>query len=111
MFFSLNDEEDFAESVELDIDSLNIQRIVFVGGRPTLQNKLNGLFKGWKFISSDSFDLLLIKNAETIIIHPDNCSHSLYYKIINNSERSAIHYVSKNNIEKLLQEILNVLQS
>ena len=82
---------------------------VFIGGSPTLINKLKPWLPDFTFISVDSlnFDVNIIKEDTPVYFYAQYLSHPLYYKCIDRCKLvdATISYINNTNIQLILNQI------
>ena len=77
-----------------------------MGGHQIWQNKLKELYPDFTYIDSDNinFDINITRNADIILFNTLHCSHSLYYKMKNNTynglyeNKNKVTYIGSNNM-------------
>lgn len=118
MFFDMaadNDESMQAKNDETNTEIFNsnvkiLQSIpfVFAGGHLRLTNKLKTLFPHAVFIGERGFDPSIIRLNDVIFIFASHISHSTYYRIIENSDRSKICFLrGEVNLTRVVANMVN----
>lgn len=87
-------------------DKLKSLNILIMGGHQIWQNKLKELYPYFTYIDSDNinFDINITRNADIILFNTLHCSHSLYYKMKNNTNnglyenKNKVTYIGSNNM-------------
>ena len=92
---------------EYNTDYLSDKKVVCFGGTNSWILNMSTEFN-WDFISADSinFDTNILKDVDIVIIKATYISHSMYYKIIANTPKSAsIKFINGTNINKIKHEL------
>lgn len=87
-------------------DKLKSLNILIMGGHQIWQNRLKELYPYFNYIDSDNvnFDINITRNADIILFNTLHCSHSLYYKMKNNTNnglyenKNKVTYIGSNNM-------------
>ena len=95
-------EEEVKEA--LDLAKYNV---IFMGGHPTLINKLREKYSGWTYFNDDSINETLPDDADFLVYFTSYCAHILFFRMQNwnKTKKRPIHYAYTNNIEQLEQSI------
>ena len=96
--------------IEQNIVYLKEIRFAFIGGNVNLVHKLKRIFPEATFISERGFEPALLTTSEVIFIFADSVSHAIYYKVINNADRSKIRFLGGAvNIEKIIANMASAV--
>jgi len=92
---------------ELDITEVIGKRMLFIGGRIELIQKLKYSFPSSVFVQ-DEITKIDFSNFERVIMFPKFMNHSLFYKYINlaRANKVDVTYCNSNNIEQVLNTIV-----
>lgn len=91
---------------ELDITNVIGKRMLFIGGRIELIQKLKYSFPSSVFVQ-DEITKVDFNNIERVIMFPKFMNHALFYKYINlaRANKVDVTYCNSNNIEQVLNTI------
>lgn len=92
---------------ELDITEVIGKRMLFIGGRIELIQKLKYSFPSSVFVQ-DEITKIDFNNFERVIMFPKFMNHALFYKYINQARANKVDvtYCNSNNIEQVLNTIV-----
>ena len=99
--------EDYPDSEEeIDITEISGKRMLFIGGRNEVVQKLKATFPNAVFVR-DEIRRISFCNFERVVIFPEFMNHSMYYKYRNPIRRQRIKVVfcNTNNMEQVYKQI------
>ena len=113
-YFSLQDAKDeILEDSEdkVDISEISDKRMLFIGGRSEVVQKLKFVFPSSVFVQDEVRKISFI-DFERVIMFPKFMNHSLFYKYITRTRRQGIKAVfcNANNLEQVHRKILTSFQ-
>lgn len=107
-----NENEDYLDcEEEIDITAISGKRMLFIGGRNEVVQKLKASFPNAVFVRDEIRRISFI-NFERVIMFPEFMNHSMYYKYRNPIRRQGIKVVfcNTNNIKKVYRQIFMSFQ-
>lgn len=98
-------------------DRLKEKNIVIMGGHQIWQNKLKELYPYFTYIDADNvnYDINITRNADIILFNTLHCSHTLYYRVKNNTNngrtdnKNKLIYIGSNNLNYFRDVITNLI--
>lgn len=118
LMFSLSDKSTDENSHEINVNDIDNQKGIIVGGFDSIHADLKEVLTNWKFISvkSINYDVNLLNDRDIVVFMVNYMSHALYYKTIENIKRInkgdkdiKIGYVNNNNYNLVLEELNNII--
>lgn len=91
---------------EIDITEISGKRMLFIGGRNEVVQKLKATFPNAVFVR-DEIRRISFCNFERVVIFPEFMKHSMYYKYRNpiRKQRIKVVFCNTNNMEQVYKQI------
>jgi Glutaminase len=96
---------------EVDVTAISGKRMLFIGGRNEVVQKLKATFPNSVFVRNE-IRKISFSNFERVVIFPEFMNHSMYYKYRNLIRRQGVKVVfcNTNNIEQVHKQIIMSFQ-
>lgn len=96
---------------EVDITTISSKRMLFIGGRNEVVQKLKASFPNAVFVR-DEIRRISFSNFERVVMFPEFMNHSLFYKYRNPIRRQGLKVVfcNSNNMEQVYRQIFMSFQ-
>lgn len=105
------DESIDVKSEEIDYEKLAKRKILFVGGKSDIVNKVLSYFSFHKHIGKEYSGTIDVSAVKDVVIFYDFINHGLYYKVINVAREHKLNviYCHGTNIDNIISNIASRL--